>query len=180
MKQNNTFVLMALLISVMIYSFACSEKSDPPKPESKSDTSVQLPVGLFLTSAPDGVKPIKQLKESVKPGDVVVVNVIVGGRVKPIVEGRASAMIIDVGLENACTAEKDHCETPWDYCCTTHEAITANLATLQVVDNDGRVLAADLSKHFKPLSNLIVKGVVGPRPDKKVLQINATGIYVKP
>jgi hypothetical protein len=41
-------------------------------------------------------------------------------------------------------------------------------------------VSADLSKHIKPLSTLVVRGTVGPRPDKQVLMVNATGIYIQP
>ena len=139
-----------------------------------------LPEGLILTSAPGEAQPIKSLKASAKQGDEVVVRGVVGGRIEPIVEGRASAAIVDAGLENPCMGEDDHCATPWDYCCSLPEDITANLATLQVVDSDGRVIAVDLSKQMKPGTTVVVRGIVGPRPDAKVLTINATGIYIEP
>lgn len=138
-----------------------------------------LPEGLFLASAPEGAKPITALKQSAKQGDEVVVRVVVGGRVEPLVEGRASAAIIDAGVANQCLGEDDHCKTPWDYCCTLPEDVTANLATLQVINQDGKVLASGLGPDIKPLATLVVRGVVGPRPDSQVLTINATGIYVE-
>lgn len=142
-------------------------------------STASLPEGLFLASAPEGVKPITELKESAKEGDEVVVRVVVGGAVEPMVDGRASALIVDAGLYNRCTSEDDHCTTPWDYCCATPEDKTANLATLQVVDDAGRPLASSLGPKVKPLSTLVVRGVVGPRADAQALPINATGIYVQ-
>ena len=160
----------------------CGESGSPDAGADASAESARksLSAALFLPSAPDDAQPIMSLKQSAEEGDEVVVRVVVGGRSEPIVKGRASAAIVDAGLYNVCLSDDDHCATPWDYCCAAPEELTANLATLQVVDDDGRVLAANLSDHIKPLSTLTVRGVVGPRPDTQVLTINATGIYVEP
>jgi hypothetical protein len=125
------------------------------------------------------VQPIAELKRSANEGDAVTVRAVVGGSKQPIVAGRASATIVDAGLSNTCLVEDEHCPTPWDYCCEPREAVTANLATLRVVDADGRVMPADLSPRVQPLSTVVVRGVVGPRPNAEVLTINATGIHVE-
>jgi len=138
-----------------------------------------LPASLFLAEAPEGAVPITELKETASEGDEVVVRAVIGGRVDPIVSGRASAAIVDAGLENICVSDDDHCPTPWDYCCAPRDALTANLATMQVLDDTGRVLAADMSKQLPPLSTVTLRGVVGPRPDSQVLTIAATGVYVE-
>ena len=144
-----------------------------------TDAGAALPARYLLDSAPGGATPIIELKANAKEGDEVVVHVVVGGVDSPIVADRASATVIDAGVVNPCTKEDDHCDTPWDYCCTPNEDKTPNLATLQVVDDAGKVLAADLTAHFNPLATLIVKGVVGPRANDEVLTIHATGIYVE-
>jgi hypothetical protein len=165
----------------------CSESSAPvsesetvTKSAANTPETSSLPEGLFLAGAPEGAKPITELKQSAEEGDEVVVEVFIGGRPDPIVGGRASASIIDSSVENICLSEADHCPTPWDYCCASPEEVTANLATLQVINEDGRVMPADLSKQMKPLSKLVIRGVAGPRPNDQVLIINATGIFVEP
>ena len=141
--------------------------------------TAQLPDAVFLTEAPEGIQTIKDLKASAQEGDEVVVRVIVGGTEDTIVKGRASAAIIDASIENPCLGDDDHCPTPWDYCCTPQENRTANLATLQVTDETGNVLKAELAPRIKPLTTLVIKGIVGPRPDEQVLTINAQGIYIE-
>lgn len=168
-SSMTAFIIGAALLTAI----GCADSSDSPQSE-----ATPLPDGLFLTEAPGGVQAITDLKSTAKEGDEVVVQVIVGGKMAPIVEGRASASIIDASLANPCTSEDDHCKTPWDYCCTPTEDITANLANLQVLDDQGKVLSADLAPRIEPLSVLTVRGIVGPRPDAKVLTINATGIYI--
>ncbi|XAL99664.1 hypothetical protein OT109_19055 [Phycisphaeraceae bacterium D3-23] len=178
---HKPFLFSVLLTLSLVLAAGCG-KTDAGKTGPGSDTgdTASLPDGLFLASAPEGAQTIASLKENASEGDEVVVHVVVGGRMDPLVAGRASAAIIDAGLDNPCTGEDDHCQTPWDYCCTPPEDITANLATLQVVDAEGRVLAADLSDMFQPMAVLTVRGVVGARPDPQVLTINATGIYIAP
>ncbi|MFK7790900.1 MAG: hypothetical protein AB8C95_15585 [Phycisphaeraceae bacterium] len=138
-----------------------------------------LPEALFLSEAPEGIQTIADLKTNAKEGDEVVVRAIVGGNLNPVVDGRASASIIDAGIENPCVAEDDHCATPWDYCCTPQEEITKNLATLQITDEAGKVLKAELTPRIQPLTTLVIKGIVGPRPDAQVLTINAQAIYIE-
>lgn len=174
-------LLIAMLTATFALAAGCgdggSANSGGNTPGNGTNTA--LPADLFLTSAPDGVQTIAALKETASEGDEVVVHVVVGGRLEPLVAGRASAAIIEASLDNPCTGEDDHCQTPWDYCCTPPEQITANLATLQVLDADGRILAADIADTLPPMTVLTIRGVVGPRPDPQVLTINATGIYIE-
>ena len=157
-----------------------SESMDTSPDLSGNSSGSSLPDALFLAEPPEGAEPITALKESAEQGEEVVVRAVVGGRVDPIVEGRASATIVDASLNNTCVSADDHCPTPWDYCCEPSEQLTANLATLQIVDEDGRIMAADLSDRVEPLATVVVRGKVGPRPNQQVLTINATGIYVEP
>ncbi|MEM9415092.1 MAG: hypothetical protein AAGA29_06375 [Planctomycetota bacterium] len=178
---TRTTALSALLCATLVLATGCGggDATENAGNTPGDTAAATLPDGLMLSSAPEGAQTILALKETASEGDEVVVHVVVGGKMQPHVDGRASAAIIDAGLDNPCTGEDDHCQTPWDYCCTPQEEITANLATLQIVDEDGRPLAIDLASQFPPMAVLTVRGVVGPRPDPQVLTINATGIYIE-
>ena len=165
----------SLLMALLLVLTACSGEEAAQQGGSTS----QLPETVFLTEAPEGIQTIMSLKAIAKEGDEVIVRVIVGGTEDPIVKGRASAAIIDVSIENPCLGDDDHCPTPWDYCCTPLENRTANLATLRITDEAGKVLKAELEPRIKPLTTLVVKGIVGPRPDEQVLTIDAQGIYIE-
>lgn len=173
--KSNTHLTMALLTITCLMVIGCGGSDTPD--ESAGDSG--LPESVFLAEAPDGVQTITALKATAKEGDEVVVRVVVGGTTEPIVQGRASAAIIDASMENPCLSEDDPCQTKWDYCCSPQEARTANLATLRVTDEAGEVLKANLEPRIKPLTTLVVKGIVGPRPDEQVLTIDATGIYIE-
>jgi hypothetical protein len=139
-----------------------------------------LPAGLQLAAAPAGAVDVKALKPAAKEGDEVVIRGRIG-TLTPFVEGYAAMTIVDPSLVPCNEMEmEDGCKTPWDYCCTAPEEITASSATIQVVGADGRPLRSDLSAAgYKPLSWVVVKGKVGARPDPKVLVVNATGIFVE-
>ena len=178
-KQTSISCCAVALMACALLLVGCGGEGGTESSADPATTGGSLPDGIILAAAPEGVQPIDKLKADAEEGDEVVVRVIVGGRMEPIVAGRASAIVIDAKVGNACLAEDDHCTTPWDYCCTPKEEMDPNTATIQVVDGDGRVIAADLTQHFESLSTLVVKGTVGPRPDAQVLTINATGIYVE-
>lgn len=138
-----------------------------------------LPAGMLVSTAPTGGKAVTELKASSKEGDEVVMHVVIGGREKPIADNRAIMTVVDAATVNACLVEADHCETPWDYCCVAPEDLLKNSATIQLVGADGRPLAIDLSKSkLKPLTTLIVKGKVGPKPDPNALVVNVSAIYI--
>jgi len=180
MQPNAVSRLALFFITTAVLVAGCGD-GEPPTPTVAEDHAAPtLPEKLFVTAPPDGAQPINELKQSAEQGDEVVVRAVVGGSVSPIVKGRASTLIVDAGVNNTCIIDEDHCKTPWDYCCEPRETLTTNLATLQVVKDDGQVVAADLPKRIQPLTTLVVRGVVGPRPDPNVLTINATDIYIEP
>ncbi|MDH3582640.1 MAG: hypothetical protein OER86_00300 [Phycisphaerae bacterium] len=147
----------------------------------KNVAAAALPASTFLTEAPSGAVPVSKLKASAKEGDEVTVRVVVGGRMKPFVADRAIMTVVDAGLANECVGPDAPCKTPWDYCCSAPEQLKPNLATVQIVDATGATMKVDLnaSAKLKPAATVVVRGVVGPRPDPSALVINATGIFVE-
>ena len=175
----STLTSFSLAMGLSVGLLGCGE-SDTPSPKGDRGNPASASQGdLFLTEAPEGAKSVVELKASAKEGDEVVMHVIVGGNMNPMVEGRMAMNVIDADLANACVGEDDHCSTPWDYCCTPGEDKTANMATVQVVDADGRPLSAGWGAEVGPLAVLTIKGVVGPRASAESLVVNATGIYVE-
>ncbi len=177
------FTVTLLTGTVCIALTGCDQDSSAPTGNSGGtiSTSASLPDGLILAAAPPGATPVAELKRTAKEGEQVVMRVVVGGRKKPIVENRSVMTVVDVGLNNQCVLPGDSCKTPWDYCCASPEQLRPNLATVQIVDDQGRPLAIDLlgASKLEPLAVLVVKGSVGPRPDPGTLVINASGLFVE-
>src|SRR5262245_27783252 len=67
---------------------------------------------FYATSAPSGAQPVTAVRTSAKTGDEVVVR----GRAKDFVEGRALVTIVDPS-KPACdeAGPMDACPTPWDF-----------------------------------------------------------------
>ncbi len=179
MKTVKSIVTVVMLVIAAAIMFAgCGKTEDTDI--TGSDTSAALPADLFLKEAPGEIKSVSELKKSAQEGDAVAVKVIVGGRKDAFVSGKAAMTVIDASVVNPCLKEDDHCKTPWDYCCTPMNEKMEQMATVQVAGKDGRPLSGSLmTGAMKELSTIIVRGTVAPRPDEKILIINATGIYVE-
>jgi hypothetical protein len=143
-----------------------------------------IPAGLVLTAAPQGAQDVSAVKkDAVKDKEVVVKGVIAGSK-EPIAANRAIFTLADPSLETCDKMPGDTCPTPWDACCSQQDEITAKSITIQVVGTDGKPLKAPLKGvgGLAPLKQVIVKGKVRTadgQGDKKIVTLDATGIYVK-
>ncbi|MEM1165987.1 MAG: hypothetical protein AAGI30_06815 [Planctomycetota bacterium] len=131
-----------------------------------------------LASAPADAQGVKDAKASAQEGESIVLRGRIGGRLEPITAGSPVFTVMDLAVPHCNQKHGDVCTTPWDYCCETPESLTANSATVQIVDASGR--AVDESPDaagFAPLDEVIVVGTVAARPTPDVLTIRATGLF---
>jgi hypothetical protein len=120
-------------------------------------------------------------RTTVKPGDAIVIKGLIMGREKVFVDGRASFLLGDREKLTPCNAiPDDECPTPWDACCDSKEAKREGIASIQIVDADGRVLTGGLKgvKGLKELSAVTVSGTVDESSTAENLVVNAQSIYV--
>ena len=183
-RVPRTGVGMLLVILCSLPLVGCGEDSSPSPRDSldgRNQSGVSLPKGMFLESAPGDARSIIELKKTAKEGDEVLMHVVIGGRARPFVENRAIMTVVEMTMPNQCTFPGEHCTTPWDFCCASPEELRENSATVQINDAQGRLLKVDLpaASPLKPMSILLVRGTVGPRPDEQTLVVNASGIYVE-
>jgi hypothetical protein len=116
-----------------------------------------------------------------KPGDAIVIHGLVMGREKVFVDGRASFLLGDREKLTPCNAVPgDECETPWDACCDSKEAKREGIASIQIVDAEGRVLTGGLKgvHGLKELSAVTVSGTVDDSSTAENLVVNAETIHV--
>ncbi len=154
----------------------CGGKTEKP-------TAVVVPTpDVFVATEPAGTPaPIPQARKELKAGDEVVLKGLVMGVMTPFVDGRAVFVLGDEGTITPCNArDDDHCPTPWDVCCDSPEAKVAGTATIQVLGEDGKVLALGLKGvgGLKELSRVTVRGVVAPMSSAQAFVVNATAIHV--
>lgn len=144
----NKFTLTLTLATAAIF-VGCSqetttsqEKTSTEKPEVVAAAEPSLPDGFFLNEAPANVVSLSEARSSAKAGEEIVFTGYIGGREQPFTEGRAMFVMADSVEAPQCT---DACPVPHDACCTPNDVIAANSATVQVVDEEGKMMKLDLN-----------------------------------
>lgn len=175
-------ILTVLLSSSLVPLAGCENSSDKRTSggQEVSQPSAALPSGVILTSAPADPQNVVEARSTAKAGDEIVVQGRIGGQVRPFVEGRAMFQLVDLSLPTCNMTPGDTCETPWDYCCEPKDQLAAKSVTIQIVGNNGKLLAVDLNgQHgLKPMARVIIRGTVDRKSDEKAMVIQAKGIYV--
>ncbi len=164
------------LIAAALSITACDRESTttvaPPATNNASAAAWQL------TTAPADARTIAEIKPTAQEGDTVTVRGRIGGRAQPLTADAPVFVMMDPAVPSCAENPEDNCPTPWDYCCEPRASITANSATVQLVDADGNPITADLTAAgFAPLDEVIVVGTVAARPSPEVLTIRATAIH---
>ena len=162
---------------------ACTaETSTGEAGSTNAGATADWPESLFVADAIDGAVDVGDAKASAKEGDVVVLRGKVGGTMEPFVDGLAVMTVAGhTGITSCDQRPGDNCPTPWDFCCDDPKDILANTVTVQVVGEDGRPLTASLegAHGLAPLTFVVVRGTVGPRPTDGVFVLNADAIHVE-
>lgn len=174
MNPLRTFTGIALVSSLALVAGCDSAPSDGNTAET---TTVQVePASWLLGEAPAEYREVAEAKQSAEAGEEIVLRGRIGGRVAPISGESPAFIIMDVSIPSC--AEDGHCATPWDYCCETPDSITANSATIVVLDANGNPTDEDITAAgLAPLDEIIVVGTVKARPNQSVFEIHATGIH---
>lgn len=149
----------------------------PGAPRSDAGAAGAPPAWL-LAEPPAGAQPVAAVKAAASEGDMVVIRGRIGGRAEPLRADSAVFVIVDPSIPTCADNPDDNCPTPWDYCCEPQDVLTANSATIQMVDPAGTPIDTSLpAQGLKALDEVIVIGAVGPRPNPAVLTIRATGVH---
>lgn len=176
---TKTITTAAAASLILLSTTACDRKESSNTTANQSTTAAARPAWL-LDAEPAGAKPVGEVKATAQEGDQVVVLARVGGRVSPITVGSPVFTVVDLKLLHCGQLPDDHCATPWDYCCEPRESLTANSATVHIQPPTQGAPTPDPSTGgLSPLDEIVIVGIVGPRPNPAVLTINATGIYRK-
>jgi hypothetical protein len=172
--------ILLFALSTTILLAVCKETTAAE--ESAATPKASEALSKVISTAPVGEPAsIHQARATAKPGDTLTLKGRVMGNLKPFVDGRAVFILADPEKLTPCNATPDDaCKTPWDTCCDTAEDIKANIATIQVVDGDGRVLKESIENvnGLKKLSTVIVSGTVAKGSNAALLLLNASSIDV--
>jgi hypothetical protein len=167
-------LLSILLLGVFSQLVSCKDK--PGAVTSTKEASPAL-AAVFDAAPTSEPASIHLVRDTVKPGSQLTLKGRIMGSQHPFVEGRAAFTLGDPEKLTPC---EDGCETPWDTCCDDAEDIKVGTATVQIVDESGKVLKEPLrdARGLKPLSSVIVSGVVAQGSSPENLILNASAIKV--
>lgn len=164
-----------MLIGVLALTAGCSNSD-------VAQTSGENAIGAMdsryvATAEPDGAMPVGEARESVEDEQVVTLVGTIGGSSQPFVDGLAAFTIVDPKVPY-CSPDEG-CPTPWDYCCT-QDQVKDNIATVKIVDEIGKPVAADARKMLgvKELSTVVVQGKAH-RDDQGNLTVAASKVFVR-
>lgn len=181
-RLRSLVILVSAAIAVLAGCDSGSSANKPASPAPPASPKVALPPTLFAATAPADAKAVGASKPTAKKGEQVVLTGRIGGSSEPFVAERAIFTLVDLSLAScAAMGDKDHCATPWDYCCEAPESLTKNTATIRVVDATGAPLKLNLNGagDLKPLAEITVAGTIAEADGKNLLIVNAERIYVK-
>jgi hypothetical protein len=156
----------------------CSNQPEDKSAPSETIQEVQqnsgLPDNLFLREAPGNAVSVSEARELAKKGEEITFKGYIGGRVEPFTDGRALFVVADEKKAPAC---EDGCKTYWDACCTSGDIIAANSATVQIVDENGKLLQKDIrgTNGLEPGAVVAVRGKVR-EVNENILIVDAIGI----
>jgi hypothetical protein len=183
-KTIATFAVLGFAVISAVAGCDAQEETLAPASGTVSSAAAPaaLPASLVVTEAPANAQDIVAVKKNAKDGDAVVIRGKIGGREEPIAKNRAIMTVLDPSVTTCDAMPGDACKTPWDACCEPSEKIAANSATVQVVDANGKPLAATLESiaGLKPLSQVTISGVARRPAGSDVLIVEANKIHVTP
>ena len=160
-----------------VFAFVAGCNNSPVVPE--SDSNGGSGSSQYLADVePEGALPVGEARKSVMDAQAVTLIGVIGGSSKPFVDGLAAFTIVDAKVP-FCSADEG-CPTPWDYCCT-QDQVKGNIATVKIVDDAGKPVAADARKmlNVKELSTVVVQGTAR-RDDQGNLTVAASKVFVRP
>ena len=180
MTMNARSLLLTISLSLGLIS--CGSRDNETGADKGPDNSTSHPLtSILLPEIPEGAVSITEARQKPAPGTKVTLSGKVMGNENPIIQSRALLTLGDPARITSCDLiPGDECPTPWDVCCDDPDMVTASIATIQVLDEQGRPLKAGLRGlgGLKELSSLIVVGEVAEGSHENNFLVNATGIHV--
>jgi len=154
---------------------------DPSEPQQAVEPVAATQDNVFTSTRPAHAADLAEVKAAAKAGDTVTFLARVGGKRKTFIDGAAVFVTADPKLISCeLMGDEDHCAVPWDYCCESGDAMTAGLATVQLVDSAGVVLkhSAKGQGGLEELKFVVVEGVVRDRNEDGLFVVDASRIWV--
>ena len=178
MKTGWQFLSAAALTALVAAGCADSTRTGAPEAAASNPAGAAAPDATYvLSTEPQGANGVGAVRKSTEDKDQVTIVGRIGGSAEPFVDGLAAFTIVDPKVPHC--SEDEGCPTPWDYCCTQNE-VKDNIATVRIVDDQGKLVAKDAKTLLgvKELSTVVVQGKA-QRDDQGNLTVLAEKVFVK-
>jgi len=172
-----------MMMTVLLASTAllgCDGKSSE-QTTSTTETFIDIPDSTFLAQRPAEAKDLAVVKKDAKIGDQVTFLARVGGRARPFVEKQAIFIAADPSLQSCeVITDDDHCSIPWDYCCEDGELLREGMATIRILNTDGRPFGVNAkgAGGLQASKFIVVEGTVSELNDEGLFVVDASHIWV--
>jgi hypothetical protein len=174
------FALSIAMFVTLPMTFAGCGGSSSAELSSVTTTSASFDGSKYvLRDEPDGAIGVIEARESAKHGEPIVVVGRIGGSTNPWIEGRAAFMLLDASMMLVANGtESAEGEICMDECCAAERGASTTL--VKVVDDNGRVLAADARKLFGVTENamIVVRGKAN-KDESGNFVVLADGIHIR-
>ena len=175
LKSTAAVIALALLAS-------CGGGDDTNADKNKKDDGSAFPSSLISDKPIEGAVGVVAARAAGKSGEPIVLRGKVGGVDPALSEAAAIFVLADEKAITSCDdIPGDECPTPWDYCCADPDVKKASIATIQIVDADGKVIRKGLRGlgGIKELSRVIISGTVDKASTPENMIVNASTIHVE-
>lgn len=106
----------ALFVGVTIVGCGQNQQTLTTESNGKSSTVAVDGSKYLLNTEPEEVRGVREVRETAKDQDDVVIVGRIGGSPKPWLEGLAAFTIVDPAMKHCHELGDDGCSKPWDYC----------------------------------------------------------------
>lgn len=138
--------------------------------ESGSSEGGVSPVSWMVPGEPADAVSVSHAKANAQEGAEIVVRGRIGGRKDPLSPRSPVFTIIDMGL-SSCAGCDDNCSVP-------AETLRENMATVQIVDADGRPVSDNpIAAGLRAEDEVVIVGRVAPASGGDTLVILASRIH---
>lgn len=171
--------ILVVAVIAMCLLHACKPKESASAPDTVADSALE---GYFSSEDLPDAQSIHVARVTAKPGDQITLKGEVIGREKVFVDGRAAFLLGDPEKLTSCDKKPgDACATPWDACCDSNEVKQSAIASIQILDRNGRVYPEGIRgvRGLRELSSITVRGVVDQASTADNFIINALQIHVR-
>ena len=161
---------------------SCGGGGEDKNTNNENNNGSAFPASLISDKPMEGAIGVVAARKAGKSGESIVIRGKVGGVDPALSDAAAIFVLADEKAITSCDdIPGDECPTPWDYCCADPDEKKASIATIQIVDADGKVIRKGLRGlgGIKELSHVIISGTVNDKSTAENMIVNATTIHVE-